>query len=124
MKKTVLAAAIALLPVATLADSGLYAGFSIGRSTIEDAGSAGPGESIEKNSTAYKLQLGYRINPNFAIEGGYLNLGKFAYAYRNGANTEDGDDSLGIGASLRLAKHPLLQRGRKTVHLTVAETLE
>src|SRR5574343_238518 len=81
MKKTVLAAAIALLPVAALADSGLYAGFSIGRSIIEDAGSAGPGQSIEKNSTAYKLQLGYRINPNLAIEGGYLNLGKFAYDY-------------------------------------------
>ena len=30
------------------------------------------------NDTGYKLFVGYRFHPNFAVEGGYFNLGKFS----------------------------------------------
>ena len=34
---------------------------------------------LDKTSTGYKLQLGYQFNPNWAIEGGFVDLGKFNY---------------------------------------------
>ena len=36
--------------------------------------------STDNNDTGYKLQLGYQFSPNFAIEGGYVDLGKFLYS--------------------------------------------
>ncbi|MFZ2307205.1 MAG: OmpA family protein [Rhodoferax sp.] len=34
----------------------------------------------ETQDTAYKLFGGYQLTPNFALEGGYFNLGKFSYS--------------------------------------------
>jgi len=34
----------------------------------------------EKQDTAYKLFGGYQLTPNFALEAGYFNLGKFSYS--------------------------------------------
>lgn len=35
--------------------------------------------SQTSNKNGYKLQLGYKFNENFAVEGGYVNLGKTEY---------------------------------------------
>ena len=35
--------------------------------------------SFDDSSNGYKLQLGYQIDPNFAIEGGLVDLGKYHY---------------------------------------------
>lgn len=42
-------------------------------------GAAGIPSNFDNTDTGYKLQLGYSINPNFAVEGGYVNLGERNY---------------------------------------------
>jgi len=75
-------------PFAMADDSFWYGGINIGRSKakIDDARitsqlvGAGPVSITDNNSdTGYKLFGGYQINKNFALEGGYFNLGKFGY---------------------------------------------
>src|ERR1035437_2882567 len=55
----------------------VYIAGSIGQS---DFGSMGGGTSSDKNGTAFKLQLGYQVNPNWAVDGGYVDLGKSTYS--------------------------------------------
>lgn len=56
---------------------------SIDKTSFDDAltsvGVTGLSSSTDETDTGYKLQLGYKFNPNFAIEGGYVRLGKFKY---------------------------------------------
>ena len=78
--------------------SGMYVLGSIGQSKISidkasfdsgltSAGATGLSSTTDEKDTGYKLQLGYQYNQNFAIEGGYINLGKFKYnaTYTGGA---------------------------------------
>lgn len=75
---------------AMAADTGWYGGINIGqsRATIDDdritrrlLGSGFTGVSIidDEKDAGYKLYGGYRINRNFALEGGYFDLGKFGF---------------------------------------------
>jgi len=73
-------------PSAMADDAFWYLGGNIGqsRAKIDDARITAqlPGSvSISDNNsdTAYKLFAGYQFNKNFAVEGGYFNLGKFGY---------------------------------------------
>jgi OmpA-OmpF porin, OOP family len=72
------------------ADSGWYVGAGIGQSKakIDDAritsGLLGAGLTTtsmteDKHDTAYKIFGGYKFNRNFALEGGYFNLGQFGF---------------------------------------------
>ena len=85
-------AALALLasPYAMADDTGWYGGISIGQSKakIDDARIAGNllGSGLSTSSitnddsdTGYKLFAGYKFNKNFALEGGYFDLGKFGF---------------------------------------------
>ena len=67
-------------------DSGPYLGASYGRSKAKldtaplDAqtlGNSTPVTAAEDHHNGGKLFLGYRINQNFAVEGGYADLGRF-----------------------------------------------
>ncbi|CAN5169727.1 porin OmpA [soil metagenome] len=71
-------------------DSGWYGGANVGRSAaaIDDArinssliGSGFSASTIadDDRSTGYKIFGGYQINKNFAVEGGYFDLGNFGY---------------------------------------------
>ena len=71
-------------------NTGWYAGANAGRSsaTVDNAritrelaanGFATTSISDRERSTAYKLYGGYKFNPNFALEGGYVDLGKFGF---------------------------------------------
>jgi OOP family OmpA-OmpF porin len=77
-------------PYAQAADSGWYGGLNIGQSRahIDDAritsgllGSGFTTTSItdDDHDTAYKIFGGFKINKNFALEGGYFDLGKFGF---------------------------------------------
>src|SRR5712692_536925 len=71
-------------------DSGWYVGANVGLTKAridEDRISNGllasgfTTTSIDKDErdTGYKLFGGYKFNPNFALEGGYFDLGKFSF---------------------------------------------
>lgn len=56
-----------------------YVGFSLGQATIEDAcdGFTGlPGVSCDDSDTAFKIYGGSKINPNFAFEVAYIDMGE------------------------------------------------
>jgi len=71
-------------------DAGWYGGASAGqsRARIDDgritsgllgSGFATTSISNDEHSTGYKLFGGYQFNQNFALEGGYFDLGKFGF---------------------------------------------
>ncbi|MDH2915985.1 MAG: outer membrane beta-barrel protein [Gallionella sp.] len=77
MKKSPVALAVAtLLSTSALAAEGLYAVADIGQSKVADVcqGTLGAGVSCTETGTGFRFGLGYQVNPNFAIEGGYLNV--------------------------------------------------
>ncbi len=96
MKFTTMPAALTLLSLAAMStcavaqDANWYMGANIGqaKATIDDArinssllgaGFSSTTIADDDRDTAYKVFGGYQINPNFAIEGGYFNLGRFGY---------------------------------------------
>src|SRR5690349_15351145 len=68
------AATVALLVCAGAAraqQSGFYGDVDLGRSRLHVDG------VDDQNATSYGLNAGYRVNRNFAVEGGYARLGDF-----------------------------------------------
>ena len=70
--------------------TGWYGGLSIGQSrakiddarissTLLGAGFTSTSISHDDRDTGYKVFAGYRINRNFALEGGFFDLGKFGF---------------------------------------------
>nr|MDP2192313.1 outer membrane beta-barrel protein [Rhodoferax sp.] len=87
---SLVALAVMASPFAVADDSGWYAGANIGqsRATIDDAritsgllGSGFTTTSIndDDRDTGYKIFGGYQFNKNFALEGGYFDLGQFGF---------------------------------------------
>lgn len=86
-----MALAVVACPMAAADDvNGWYVGGNVGRSfaTIDDdrinasllgAGFASTRIDDDDRSTGYKIFSGYQFNRNFAIEGGYFDLGTFGY---------------------------------------------
>lgn len=60
-------------------------------SEITAAGLTLNSSSLDSDDAGYKLQLGYQFNPYFAIEGGYVNLGKYNYTANVTGGTVAGD---------------------------------
>lgn len=98
MKLKHLIQAMSLLGVAVLSAHaahaadlvGWYGGISVGQSEAQDAPSASEinsaltgagltvtGTSVDDTDTGWKLFAGYQFNKYFALEGGYVNLGRF-----------------------------------------------
>lgn len=59
----------------TMGNTGFYGGLGAGRSHA-DIGSAGIFGSTDKEDNAWKAFGGYQFNQHFALEGGYVDLGK------------------------------------------------
>lgn len=86
-------ASVALLCAAApafSADNGFYAYGSAGwtdskgrkaqsDTAIVNLGVTAFTSQADETDTGYKLQLGYRFNRHFAIEGGYMDLGRYTY---------------------------------------------
>lgn len=80
-------------------DHGMYVLGAIGKTKVsvpQDAansdypnavGVVGLTSNKTNNPTAYKLQLGYQFNPNFALEGGHVRFGKVAYYSTSSSGT-------------------------------------
>lgn len=75
--------ALAAVSASSLACAQWYGGASIGMSStplyasdVPVTGATANSYSKNETDTGYKVQLGYQFNPNFALEGGYVNLGK------------------------------------------------
>lgn len=84
------ALALSASPLATADDTGWYAGVNVGQSSakIDNAnitgnllgsGFATTAISSDDSDTGYKLFAGYKFNRNFALEGGYFDLGRFGF---------------------------------------------
>lgn len=87
-------ALIALLVAAAVTPAyagSVYVAGSVGRSSADisksdidndliSAGATGVSSKLDKDDTAYKAQVGYQFNENFAVEGGYVDLGKARYS--------------------------------------------
>lgn len=112
MKKLALIAFVAAT-VATPALAGdVYIVGSIGRSTVDlnknfldnaltSAGATSLSSTLDDSDTAYKIQVGYQYSQNFAVEGGYINLGEATYSasYTGGsANAKAEASGLNIAA--------------------------
>lgn len=54
----------------------LYVGGLVGGSNFGSVGVVPSGATVKETDTGYKLLLGARISPNFAVEGGYTDFGK------------------------------------------------
>ena len=80
-------------------NDGWYGGLDLGRSNqrlgggqIDSAlGQQGltTSSSMDEHATAWGLFAGYQFNPYFAVEGGYVNLGKFDYSSTASAPAAD-----------------------------------
>ncbi|MGV8899134.1 MAG: OmpA family protein [Burkholderiaceae bacterium] len=92
-------------PFAMAQDSGWYVGANAGqsRAKIDDeritsslAGRGLSGISIadDDRDTGYKIYGGYKINKNFAVEGGYFDLGEFGYAATTSTGTLNGNSKI------------------------------
>ena len=98
MKKVIKAAgllsiagcALIYTPLAMAEDSGWYIGANIGPSIshldaagittrVGGAGLATSAITRDERDIGYKLFGGYQINRNFALEGGYFDLGQFGF---------------------------------------------
>ena len=71
------AALVALPAAAQLNLTGLYAGVGVGQSKAKDWCTGAAFISCDDKDTAWKIFGGYQFNPNFAVEAGYSNFGKF-----------------------------------------------
>ena len=98
MNRTLIAAmavvGMANASIALADDVGLYVLGGIGQTTgsndqsnldnaLRSVGAVGFGSTLSK-PTVYKLQLGYQINQNFAVEGGYLGSSNENYTASGG----------------------------------------
>ncbi len=83
--------------------------FKINKGAMDDMFATAVGtsvtSSVKDTDTGYKLQVGYPVDRNIAIEGGYVNFGKWSYsvAYPGGASRFDWKaDGATIGARFSL----------------------
>jgi OOP family OmpA-OmpF porin len=59
--------------------------------TLIGAGATGLTSSDKGKGTQWRLQGGYRFNPNFALEAGYIDLGKSKYTARYNEGAASGE---------------------------------
>lgn len=89
--KHITAATILSLAMASAFAGDWYVVGSLGQAKVQDssksdidaelisAGVTGLSSSMDDTDTGYKLQVGYSFTPNWAIEGGYVDLGEMSY---------------------------------------------
>jgi OOP family OmpA-OmpF porin len=99
MAATLVSVAAGVTTVQAADLTGWYGGVNLGRSDLKlnggdlDGAFANQGlttsSSIDRHDTGYSLNLGYLFNPHFAVEGGYVDFGKFNFNSAVSAPTAD-----------------------------------
>ena len=95
-------AAICSTPAMAQEAPGFYVGGSLGatrahfnndayNNLARNKGFAINSSSVDNTSTGGKLFGGYQLNPNFAVEGGYFDLGRFNYSGVTSGGTYNGN---------------------------------
>src|ERR1051325_8973006 len=91
LKRLMVAASLALGASGAYAqhaqEAGWYGGIDVGGSHLSGINTDSL-DSFDKSDTAFDVNLGYRLNRNFAVEGAYTDLGKFHFS---SAALGDGD---------------------------------
>ena len=88
LKRLVVAASLALGASGAFAqEAGWYGGIDVGGSHLSGINTDSL-DSFDKSDTGFDVNLGYRLNRNFAVEGAYTDLGKFHFS---SAALGDGD---------------------------------
>lgn len=97
-------AATSLPAMAQYYSEGVYVFGNVGQAKADldgEPGSPGVSSSVEEEDTAYKLGLGLQLNPYFAIEGAWVDLGEYSYkAWDNDGNFKSDVEVSGFGANL------------------------
>lgn len=116
MKKVsaLLLSAMALSPLAAqAADTNWYGLIAVGQSSfdidrsdldgaINSVGLAVDSSDLDDTDTGYKIQAGYKFNENFALEGGYIDLGRATYNGDAEPSPVLGVDSFHLGADVKV----------------------
>src|SRR5262245_28203294 len=85
LKRLMIAATLALGASGAYAqEAGWYGGIDVGSSHLSGIDAGG---SLDKSDIGVGVNVGYRLNRNFAVEGAYTDLGKFHFSSAAG----DGD---------------------------------
>src|SRR6476646_6634438 len=80
LKRLMVAATLALGASSAFAqETGWYGGLDVGSSHLSGINTDSL-DSFDKSDTAFDVNLGYRLNRNFALEGAYTDLGKFHFS--------------------------------------------
>jgi OOP family OmpA-OmpF porin len=91
LKRLMVAASLALGASGAYAqhaqETGWYGGLDVGGSHLSGINTDSL-DSFDKSDMAFDVNLGYRLNRNFAVEGAYTDLGKFHFS---SAAAGDGD---------------------------------
>src|SRR5262245_56280053 len=109
-------AAVAVLAAATampVMAQGWYAGVGVGRGNLNVSGTDLTGLSnaqVEDNGTVWGVNMGLRFHPNFAIEAGYYDLGKYDFSGRSGVVNVSGDAKLESYSISLVAIAPLAEQ--------------
>lgn len=88
--KTIKFTAIAMIlgvlatPLNAYAADGFFLGASVGSASLDEDFD---GLRVDDSTQSYSLIGGWRFNPNFALEAGYLSFGDFAQDFNIGGNT-------------------------------------
>lgn len=114
-------AAVCSTSVLAQSAPGFYVGGSVGPTRAHfnndaynnravSSGFAVNSSSVDNSSTGGKVFGGYQLNPNFAVEGGYFDLGRFNYSGVTTGGTYNGNTrSHGLNLDL-VGKLPLSDR--------------
>ena len=79
-KKLALAALVAGSVLAAPCFAQGYVDVGIGQSKLRDTSDFSSVGTIDNKKTAYALRLGYRLHPNFAVDAGYYDFGKYKFS--------------------------------------------
>lgn len=81
---------LAMLGMSSVAHAAGYIGLGLGEANVDiEETDYGPGvsSSADDSDTSFKLFGGYAFNPNFALEGGYIDFGESGARYTDGLDT-------------------------------------